>query len=181
MKNLTDQEACFFEAYSAIKLLFELQRKNFLQSDYYKENFPASSDLFKYVIEKVGIINYGTILLLFYVLLVFPKEALTDKSKKHFMDLDEKIKALCPDCNSTYACDKPNVQYVYHIRNAMAHGRIKMINNGLYIEFSDEKMNTNETCSLRFTLDQLTSVANLMQEHIVKGLYQDDVSSPNGI
>lgn len=108
-------------------------------------------------------------MLLFYTLLVFPKERLSKKTKYAFQEMDRVIENLHPCCNSTYNCDKPSIKYMRHIRNAIAHGRIKVDKNSGAI-FQDESK-AGESFSVSFTLDQLSNLATNMQTSVVEGLY----------
>ena len=78
--NLTKQESIFCQALAMTSLLEELSNRDFLNSDYYNENitFVENNDNFKKILKASGLGNPATMQMFLYILLVMPKETLSD-------------------------------------------------------------------------------------------------------
>ncbi|WP_312072117.1 HEPN family nuclease [Anaerotignum propionicum] len=164
--SITDEENLIFQSYSIIKFLFELNSKNFTNSDYYKDEFTNPNDLFKYYIDNVGIINQGTIIFALYSMLVLTKELLFDSLKMEFSDFNLfLLNESSSSCHSTYKSDKKEVNVIRHIRNAVAHGKISICKNGS-IMFVDK--NNNEEFHIELSFDTLEKFINELQNLISK-------------
>ena len=78
--NLTKQESIFCQALAMTSLLEELSNRDFLNSDYYNENitFDRNNNNFKEILKASGLGNPATMQMFLYILLVMPKETLSD-------------------------------------------------------------------------------------------------------
>ena len=78
--NLTKQESIFCQALAMTSLLEKLSNRDFLNSDYYNENitFVRNNDNFKKILKASGLGNPATMQMFLYILLVMPKETLSD-------------------------------------------------------------------------------------------------------
>ncbi len=85
----------------------------------------------------IGIDNQGALLMSLYAMLVIPKQLISDKFPTEFDDLNKKLGILKSSAQSTYKSDKIKIDYIRHIRNAIAHARVSFQPNQ-DVTFSDE-------------------------------------------
>jgi hypothetical protein len=124
-----------FQSYLIIELLIKLRENNFISSDYFSNmNYnPFSKELLK----KVDIDNQGMLMLTLYALLVIPKEILQTSYVPDFEQINIQLSRYCQNTETNYSSDSENVDYIRHLRNAVAHGRISFVNNS-HLIFEDE-------------------------------------------
>jgi hypothetical protein len=140
--QVTQEEDLIIQIYFTTSFLIELRNNNFLESDCYK-NMPFGDTYVKENLPKIGIDNQGALLMTLYSLLVIPKETLHDRFPNEFLDLNNKIEAMKTSSASTYSADEHSIDYIRHIRNAVAHGRVKFVNGS--VTFEDERtLNKNK-------------------------------------
>lgn len=123
LKN--EYDSYLAQALATTSFVVELDKINFLDSKDFKEmNFDNPS--YKDILMHSTLGNPATLQMFLYSLLVLPKEL----SKKgiinfDFKNLNNKIDSMVIYCNSDYSSDIKGVDYIYHIRNATAHGNFE--------------------------------------------------------
>lgn len=143
--KLTDNEIIFCQALAMTTLLAELNNKDFLRSDYYKNlKFEGNEENYREILESFGLGNPATMQMYLYLLLVMPKELLDptyiETSKKQ---INELFIQLIDNVDTTYKRedrdDIATIDFYNHIRNSIAHSncRYRIINDKRYVEFCD--------------------------------------------
>lgn len=144
-------------------LLAELHNDRFVTSDYFeKMNF--SEPWFKTRLQKNGVGNKGFVMIALYSLLVLPKEVIpnTDENIREF------VKEHARNITSTYKSDIPNVDFIRHIRNAVAHANVALGPNDVII-FSDKNpRNSIEEFKCELPIDKLIDLLPKLQSIIFK-------------
>lgn len=153
-------------------LLAELHNDRFVTSDYFeKMNF--SEPWFKTRLQKNGVGNKGFVMIALYSLLVLPKEVLpkevipnTDPTE--YENIREFVKEHARNITSTYKSDIPNVDFIRHIRNAVAHANVALGPNDVII-FSDKNpRNSIEEFKCELPIDKLIDLLPKLQSIIFK-------------
>lgn len=180
MKNndLSDKDDLLIQSYFTIAFLAELNRLDFLKTDFYnscsfqdkyvQENFPS-----------IGIGNRGALLIFLYALLVLPKEQYKNTELENKINyVNNKIKPLINKQTSNYEKDIKNgdqeIRYIYHIRNSIAHGKVKFENN--MVIFNDEntykkdKITIKEECKFEISLENIGNIISELQMIVVEYL-----------
>jgi len=163
----TQEDNLLIQSYFTTTFLVELKNKDFLNSDYYK-NASFKDKFVKESLPKVGIDNQGTVLIMLYTMLVVPKQLLEKEFPVEFEALNRKVDELKSEATSTYRKDSDGIDYVRHIRNAVAHARIEFIPN-ISVKFNDEN-NGGEKCEITVPLKNmglfLTALQNVFMKYI---------------
>jgi len=175
--NLSHKDDLLIQSYFTIAFLTELKNLNFLDSEPYKI-LPFQDKFIQDSLPTIGIDNRGALLIFLYALLVLPKEQYKFTAlEKKLNDIDKKIKPLVYKEISNYARDiknnKLNIQYIYHIRNSIAHGKIQF-NNNLVI-FKDintrvKKGLPNEECQIEIPQANIGKIIHELQFVIIEYL-----------
>ena len=99
---LTAQKSIFCQALAMTSLLEELFNKNFLNSDYYKQNiiFTENNENLQEILKISGLGNPATMQMFLYILLVVLKETLSDLD-------EETINAWINELNPTIQSFSP--------------------------------------------------------------------------
>lgn len=161
--NFTEQESIFCQALAMTSLLAELEKVDFLNSDYYKENIffdDMNNDNFKKILNESGIGNPATLQMFLYILLVMPKETLSNLNDVTINlwtnEFNAEIQSFTLVVNTTYPNESNNdltsIDYYRHIRNAVSHSKcVYKIENGLsYVTFKDENpRDTTQNCEIK--------------------------------
>jgi len=145
----TAEEDLLIQAYSTIAFLAELHNNNFLNSEAYKE-MPFQDPFLKEHLPSIGIGNRGALVQSLYSMLVLPKELISDKFPAKFSALNVFAETLPSQINTTYASDNPKVDFVRHVRNSVAHGKVSFEEK--MVIFKDENKRSGETCEIKITL-----------------------------
>ncbi len=157
------------QSYFTTAFLAELNNKNFLTSEYYK-NANFEDNFVKKNLPKVGIDNQGTLLIFLYTMLVVPKQLLEHDFPIEFAELNNKVDQIKLETNSTYSNDSETIDYIRHIRNAVAHARLTFIPNQA-VTFTDEN-NRGEKCTITIPLNKvgffLTELQKVFMKYIEK-------------
>lgn len=111
------------QIYFLISFYVELGKNEIYNSDFFKNMKFQDISLKKTLINQMPIMdNQATALMFLYLLLVVPKEILTEKYFEDFKSLNKKIDSYkLEGTKSTYPDDMASINYIRHIRNAMAH------------------------------------------------------------
>jgi hypothetical protein len=154
----TPEEDLLIQSYFTIAFLSELQNNNFLNSEAYKE-MPFQDSFIKEHLPSIGIGNRGALVQSLYSMLVLPKELISDKFPAEFSALNDILESLHSQITTTYTSDNPKVDFVRHIRNSVAHGKVSFEND--LVVFNDQNKRTGETCEIKITL---TNFGQFMSE-----------------
>ena len=110
--------------------LYHVENKNtensgsaITQSEYY-ESLAFSDPVVKEQIRTLGVDNQGSLLMCLYAMLVVPKQLLENQHADEFEKIREFLEAHAENTSTTYSSDNPTVDYLRHIRNAVAHARV---------------------------------------------------------
>ncbi len=96
----------------------------------------------------------GALLMYLYALLVVPKELIDiEKYKNKYAYINNWIKLnnISEAENTTYKYDKPLINYVRHIRNAVSHGNVEF-EESEYVIFKDNSPDGKQSCQFKIAL-----------------------------
>ncbi len=165
---LAQDENMILQLLISISFITELHKSKFLESKYFEEMHFDNASI-KMYIEKIKIDNQGMLLMYLYSLLLVPKEVIYLEYQTDYDLLDKKIDSIKTASQSTYQYDKPNTQYIKHIRNALAHGKVEYIEKN--IVFKDNYNDKNFFVEL--PLEKIGLLLNEMQ--IILNKYIEDL------
>jgi hypothetical protein len=158
---LTQEENLLFQSYFTACLLTELANHKFLESDYYNSmKFGAS--WVKGELRKIGVDNQGCAMMMLYAMLVLPREIVQQAYSSEYDDINTFLKTCTKNTATTYRSDASSVEYVRHIRNAVAHARVEFRPKDAII-FEDEHPGTSETFSTELPLPYLGELIHRLQ------------------
>jgi hypothetical protein len=121
------EENLIIQPYLIIELLFNLKKHHFISSDYFSK-MHYNEDT-RSLLKQTGIYNQGTLMLLLYAMLVIPKEILKKTYVPDFEKINTKMSRYCQNTETNYK--NKNIDFTYHLRNAVSHGRISFVNGNL--------------------------------------------------
>ena len=153
------------QSYFTTAFLVELKNNDFLNSEYYK-NMRFEDKFIKKSLPTVGIDNQGTLLMCLYTMLVVPRQLLEQEFPDEFVQLNIKVDQIKADANSTYRQDSDSIDYVRHIRNAVAHARVAFIPNES-VTFTDEN-NGGDRCTITIPLNNVGLFLTELQKVFMK-------------
>lgn len=148
----TQDDNLLIQSYFTTAFLVELKNNDFLNSDYYK-NVPFEDKFVKENLPTVGIDNQGTLLMMLYTMLVVPKQLLEKDFPNEFEALNDILDKLKSSAVSTYRKDSVKIDFIRHIRNAVAHARVEF-NPNVSVKFTD-KNNGGEKCEITIPLSNI--------------------------
>jgi hypothetical protein len=165
----TQEENLLIQSYFTTALLTELHNQNFLTSEYYK-NANFEDNFVKENLPSIGIDNRGTLLIFLYTMLLVPKQLIENDFPSEFAELNNKVNQIKSEANSTYRNDSETIDYIRHMRNAVAHARFTFIPNQA-VTFTDEN-NRGEKCTITIPLNKvgffLTELQKVFMKYIEK-------------
>ncbi len=161
--NLILQSAC-----TSI-LILELNRDNrLLESDFFKRLEFLTPEIKNVITNQIGVGNQGTLLMVIYALLVVPKELLQNQYTSDFDAIDAYIARITKSSQTNYKSDMPTTRYVNHMRNAIAHAKVQILEEEQSVIFSDDSPR-NEHCEFKLPVPELIPLINKFLE--VHGKY----------
>lgn len=186
MNIKTKEESLLWQTLATVSLLSGLQNQDFLNSVYF-EKMELSNMTFKEVLKKSTIGNPAALQMVLYALLVVPQEVL---SKGKFSNLyikmlksNKLIDGLVEEAHSSYKSDKESINYVKHIRNAIAHSKCRYLtkNGKSFVAFTDKNINNRkEKCRILMETSNVGLVCdtlhNLILDFLIKTLIQNNES-----
>ena len=168
--DYTQEDNILIQSYFTIAFLAELKNNNFLKSDCYKK-MQFQDKFIKENLPSIGIDNRGNLLITLYTMLIIPKEFLFDTYPTEFEKLNDTIENIKSEANSSYKHDQKKINYIRHIRNAVAHARVEFVNNA--VKFTDKnrtEKNRTEKCTITIPLMNvgpfLTELQKIFMKHI---------------
>jgi hypothetical protein len=153
------------QSYFTTALLVELKNNDFLNSESYK-SLKFNDNYVKENLPLIGIDNQGTFLMIFYTMLVIPKQHISENFPNEFNELNRKAGSLILASESSYETDKNEIDYIRHIRNAVAHARVLFI-PGQSVTFIDEN-SKGERCTITFPLCNIHIFLTCLQSVFMK-------------
>ena len=162
------EDNLIIQPYLIIELLFNLKRHYFISSDYFsKMNYNNDTrDLLK----RTDIDNQGLIMLSLYAMLVIPKEILKKTYVPDFEKINKKMSRYCQNTETNYKYKSQNIDFTYHLRNAVSHGRISFIGNS-HIEFKDQNKSGSRKFKSEINLIDLGELINDLETIIHQYIY----------
>lgn len=148
---LTQEQNLIFQSYFSTAFLLELKNNDFLDSDFFK-SMKFGSPWIKDEIEKIGIDNQGSLLMALYSMLVIPRQLIQDKFKDEYDEINKYLDTVTKNTHTDYQSDSPSVNYLQHIRNAVAHSHVSF-NPSISVTFADERKNYNTNQKDRFSTE----------------------------
>ncbi len=163
----TQEDNLLIQSYFTTAFLVELKNNEFLNSDYFR-NIPFEDKFVKTSLPTVGIDNQGTLLMMLYTMLVIPKQLLEKNFPVEFESLNSIVDKLKSSAVSTYRKDSVKIDFIRHIRNAVAHARVEF-NPNVSVKFNDEN-NGGEKCEITIPLPNiglfLTELKKIFMKYI---------------
>ena len=99
-------------------------------------------------------------------MLVVPKQLLEQKFPNAFAQLNIKIDQIKAEANSTYSYDSESINYIRHIRNAVAHARVEFAPNET-VTFTD-KDKRGKVCTVTIPLNNVGLFLTQLQKVFMK-------------
>lgn len=152
------------QSYLTTAFLSELHNLDFLKSEYYKEVEFQDKYVQEYL-PSIGISNHGAMLMILYALLVIPRELISSKYQTEFNDLNKFVDSIKSTANSTYKNDSNNIDYILHIRNAVAHANVSF-NSTKEVAFFDKNRN-GSACTIVIPLSKMGLFINELRKIFV--------------
>lgn len=171
--EITEEESLLLQCLASATLLIALENNNFLDSEYFK-NLSFGNHIIKLVLEQSGLGNPAMMQIMFYVLLIVPKELLSGEAYSKMQTYIEKINTLVCELveQETYSTYKGEnnileINYLRHIRNAVAHSKCKYFSEGQrnFVCFKDN--NTHEECNIKIECYKVGSIFVKLQKLII--------------
>ena len=125
---LTQEDNLILQTYYTSVLLAELKNNNLINSTFF-DSMSFKQPVVKSEIKKINVDNQGTLLMVLYAMLVVPKEIVEEKYSDEYDKLNVYLENISIDTSSNYPNDMPKVKFIRHIRNAIAHARVKFESN----------------------------------------------------
>jgi hypothetical protein len=132
---VSQEENLVLQSYFTVSLLAELGNNKFFSSDYFNGMNFGSLDI-KNFLEKNGIDNQGSAVMSLYAMLVVPYELIRNNYNIEFSAMNSFLGQKTKNVTTTYHNDASNSDFMYHLRNAVAHCRISF-KEGDSIVFAD--------------------------------------------
>lgn len=178
MSNITQKDSLLLQILSNTVLLAELSNADFLKSDYFQK-LQFSNKNCKEILFFSGIGNPATMQMMLYALLVIPKEFLSQsndtKLEEYITDINsfvyKKIEQGAESTYSTYSGEENvmNINFVKHIRNAVAHSRCKYSSENYtnYVVFTDTDNKFHE-CNIKMKTQNVGLLLGKLQQIIME-------------
>lgn len=172
--NYSKEDDLLIQTYLTTEFLFELSNLKFLESPYYKNANFLDKSVHQFL-PTIGIGNRGALLMTLYSLLIVPKELIEKKYRKEFRDLNIFVGTIKSDVNTTYEKDTNSVDYIRHIRNAVAHANMEFTSENEVVfldhnKYYDEKKKLLiiEDCSITIPLVKIDLLINQLKKIFAK-------------
>jgi len=160
--GLSQEDNLVIQSYLTIALLAELHNNNLLESSFFGE-MAFGAPWVKELLREIGIDNQGCAIIALYAMLVLPRAIVDQKAFKSEYDaINTFLCANTQHTSSSYQLDSPSINYIRHIRNAVAHGRIEFCPNDVIV-FKDVDMGAKESFSTELPLNHLGELVGRLQ------------------
>lgn len=158
----------------SVSFITELHNSNFLESEFYQKMSFGNPSIKPYV-DQIKIGNQGMLIMFLYALLLIPKEKIYSEYKNEYDLLDSKIDGLKTYKESTYPSDKYKTEYIKHIRNAIAHGRIEYAEDSVIFKDIFENRLRNYRFLVELPFNKIGHLLSGLENILYK--YVDDLQS----
>jgi hypothetical protein len=124
--TLTQEQDIMFQSYFTACLLVELYNNKFLESDYF-QNMTFGAPQTKDALRSIGMDNRGCAMIMLYAMLVIPREVENVKQaySSKYDEIQTFLTMYTKNTETNYKSDKPLIQYLRHIRNAVSHAHVE--------------------------------------------------------
>lgn len=156
-----EDDQLLFQAYISLVLLLELHNSRFFESEHF-ESLNFSAPWIKNALRDVGVANKGSSLVALYAMLVIPKELIYDKYPDKVQELDGFLSESAEYVNTNYATDCPNVRFLRHVRNSVAHVRVTFEPCGAIV-FRDCDPKNGESFEMKIPREALGQLLQRLQ------------------
>lgn len=181
-----NKDSIFFQDLATVLLIQELNNNDLLDSDFYNNMDWKSGEVNKENVKKIlgesGLGNPAMLQMLFYALLIMPKEAMPEKDMKvvenQFNQYFQKFVINNGQCSisSTYKNEKDNdikyINFYRHIRNAVAHSNCYYENKwgvcSVRFEDINPRNNAGEKCEIQISTYVAGELLNLLMRELMK-------------
>ncbi len=164
--TVSQDENLIFQSYWTVCFLIELKNNAFTNSDYYN-SITFADPIVKEVIRKLGVDNQGSLLMSLYAMLVIPKQLLENLHSDEFDKIQKFLHANTTNTTTNYKYDQPTIDYLRHIRNAVAHARVSFRPDDVVI-FQDTDTKGNNSFSTELSLQKVGEFIHRLQMVHVK-------------
>ena len=178
--SISQVDSLLYQSVSMCMLLTELIHKEFLESDFYKKCcFQKENSAVKEILSNSGGIgNPATLQTMLYLLLVCPRESLSETEKQ---ELDQTVNDFCKklnpsNYNSSYSSDRKSVDFSRHLRNAIAHSLCEYPAAGKMIFKDINPKNNKETFEIKIDSNNIEQLLELLQVKIISFLTKRNCS-----
>jgi hypothetical protein len=171
--QITQEDNLVLQSYITTSLLFELKNNNFVGSDFF-ERMSFEIPWFKDKLRDIGIDNQGCLLMALYAMLVIPYEIVSKKFPAEYDAVNNFLQIHTINPTTNYRKDSPNIDFIGHLRNSIAHARFSFRPNESII-FSDRDDLRNGQFSAELPLEHLWGLVNKL--HSVHVAYVEKMRS----
>jgi len=164
----TQEQNLVVQTYLSFCLTVELKNNAFFASEYF-HNMNFDAPWVKQGLKEIGIDNRGNLLMALYAMLVVPKELVGKAYASEYSDINEWIAAQASNTVTTYAKDITRVDYIRHLRNAVAHASIE-VESPTFMRIRDQSLRVkkNEEFSTEFPLNKIGELLSKLQQVHIK-------------
>ena len=174
--TMKPENSLLLQCLATTSFLAELSNARFLESEYFERLY--LNPMYKVILKESTLGNPATMQSMLYILLVIPREALSNTTfrTKYAGKINQKARELIEEGTfSTYKDeDSPDkIDYFRHIRNAVTHARCTYFSEQgkNYVVFSDN--NGNEECSIKMECYKVGELLMELQRIILEYLKSD--------
>lgn len=166
--TITQEDNLIIQSYMTVSFLLELKKLDFLNSDYYKKA-KFQDEYVKAKLPEIKIDNQGSMLMVLYAMLVIPSELIKVGFSDEFNNVNKVIHTIRNKTRtySNYEYDSVNINYIKHIRNSVAHAKVKFVPN-VEVIFSDNRYNYDtkkkESCKITIPLSEFGIFMTALQK-----------------
>ena len=158
---ITPEENLILQSYITTSLLVELGNNNFFASQYF-ESMNFGQPAIKEILRNQGIDNQGCAIMSLYAMLVVPYELIRTKHPSDFSSMNKMLLKNVRNVTTTYHDCASKSDFLYHLRNAVAHCRITF-KDGDCMLFSDSNPSGKKQFQGELPLEQLSHFFHKLQ------------------
>lgn len=175
--ELTEHESLFCQGLATISLIETLDRLNFLNSEYYKENveFNVNNDIIKEILDKSRLGNPATLQIFLYILLVMPKEiiekaTITSWEKEFKKEINSEFLSVTTTYQGESSDNLDSIELFRHLRNSVSHFKCTYVteDDDNYIIFKDENpSDDSQSCEIKMLTSNAEKLMKFLMEKIM--------------
>lgn len=165
----TDEENQMIQTYMSFKFLLELHNVGFVKTKEYSD-LPFKDSFVHEQMKSMGIMNQGMIPPIMYMMLVMPRELLSNQSSNEYKEINSFISSLNLKTTSSYQSDGIEINYIRHMRNAISHMNVTYDKTGAIFKDTNKKQ---EQFSMNVDYQNLGVIVEKLSEVYAK--YIEDI------